>query len=571
MHWLVREVVGRTTRRITRIWFHKFESATQRCRDVQHRVLFDKLRRNAASQFGRDHHFDQIHTVAEFRRHVPITDYAYHEPYIEQVKRGDVTAMFGPKTKVHMFAMTSGTTATPKYIPVTGEFLKEYRFGWMLWGIRTYDMHYDLYRLKVVQLTGDWKQSRTEAGIPCGSISGLTMKRQCKIVRERYCVPGPLMKVREINARYYAALRFSLPWSVGMATSANPSTLINLARLGDAQKGHLVRDLADGTLSAEFDIPTEVRERLAPLIKKRHPERVRELENVIAQTGHLYPKDYWPQLQVLTNWTGGSMGIYLRRLPEYWGHPPVRDIGLVASEGRMTIPLEDGTRAGVLDILHQFFEFIPEDQIDSLNPTVLEAHELKEGRRYFVLLTTSGGLYRYNIHDLVQCVGFHNETPMLEFLNKGSQFSSVTGEKLSEFQVCRAVESALSTLNLCLTAFILVPCWDDPPYYSLLVELGDLPSDDLAARLAEAIDTNLAGLNLEYAAKRETHRLGPVSVKLLPPGTWESYVRDRVAQRGSSLEQYKQACLSSELDSYLEFRVLREIRQRSAGVVLRSA
>ena len=151
--------------------------------------------------------------------------------------------------------------------------------------------------------------------------------------------------------------------------AANPSTLVSLAKIGNNEKAELIRDLADGTLTTRFDFPADVRESLAERTQQRHPDRVRELERIISSTGSLYPKDYWPNLQFLANWTGGSMGAYLRQYPDYWGNPPVRDIGLIASEGRMTIPLEDGTAAGVLDILHQFYEFIPEAEIDSVHPT----------------------------------------------------------------------------------------------------------------------------------------------------------------------------------------------------------
>ena len=133
------------------------------------------------------------------------------------------------------------------------------------------------------------------------------------------------------------------------------------------------------------------------------------------------------------------MGAYLRGYPEFFGDAPVRDVGLIASEGRMTIPIEDGTPAGMLDIRHHYFEFIPEDQADRDEPETVEAADLVEGRNYFIVLTTAGGLYRYNIHDLVRCVGFHGTAPLIEFLNKGAHFSSLTGEKLSEHQVVAAV------------------------------------------------------------------------------------------------------------------------------------
>ena len=57
----------------------------------------------------------------------------------------------------------------------------------------------------------------------------------------------------------------------------------------------------------------------------------------------------------------------------------MRDVGLIASEGRMTIPIEDGTPAGLLDIRHHYFEFIPEDQADREQPETVEAHRADRG------------------------------------------------------------------------------------------------------------------------------------------------------------------------------------------------
>src|SRR5205085_5390998 len=119
-----------------------------------------------------------------------------------------------------------------------------------------------------------------------------------------------------------------------------------------------------GTLSERFDIPGPVRSALAHRIKKRYPERARQLEEIIRRTGTLYPKDYWPKDCILGNWTGGSVGAYLRHYPQYYGATPVRDVGLIASEGRMTIPMADGTPSGVLDVTSHYFEFIPEEEAD---------------------------------------------------------------------------------------------------------------------------------------------------------------------------------------------------------------
>src|SRR5262249_29402362 len=157
---------------------------------------------------------------------------------------------------------------------------------------------------------------------------------------------------------------------------------------------------------------------------KPRRERAREMEEIVRRTGTLYPRDYWGKDCLLGNWTGGSVGAYLRHYPRYYGDASVRDVGLIASEGRMTIPVSDSTPAGVLDVTTHYYEFIPESEGDSRCPTVLAAHELQEGGKYFILLTTAFGLYRYHIYDLVRCVGFHNRTPLIEFLSKGSSIAN---------------------------------------------------------------------------------------------------------------------------------------------------
>src|SRR5206468_6711794 len=135
----------------------------------------------------------------------------------------------------------------------------------------------------------------------------------------------------------------------------------------------------------------------------------------------------------------------------YYGNTPTRDIGLIASEGRMTIPMADGTPSGVLDVTSHVFEFIPEEEGESPNPTVLSAHELQEGRTYYVLMTTAYGLYRYNIFDVVRCTGFFNKTPLVEFLSKGAHFANITGEEVSEYHVTTAMGEVLRDMNLNLT------------------------------------------------------------------------------------------------------------------------
>jgi hypothetical protein len=538
--------------RLTYLWMRnrrvqQFLAGARRARRVQHEVLWSKLRRNADSDFGRQFHLGDIRSLADFRRQLPISTYEDYRPYVERVKRGEIGAMFGPGTQVLMFALTSGTTEKSKYIPITPEFLREYRQGWNLWGVRAYIDHLRAVRMFNLQLSSDWRKFYTEGGIPCGNISGLAADTAPLISRPVFILPRELMKVSDPLAKQYAALRIAMATPrIGIVMTANPSTLVEFARVANSHCESLIRDIYNGTLSTDLDIPPEIRQALKKRTDKRNPARAKELQRLAELTGELRPLDFWPDLQLLAVWTGGPVGAYLPRLKQYYGRVPVRDHGLSASEGRITIPFRDGTSAGVLDYTSQYFEFIPEEEHDRPNPTVLEAHELIPGRNYFVLLTTSSGFYRYDIHDVVRCVGKEGDAPVLEFLNKGSHFSSITGEKISENQVALGIRRAFEELGLDLETFTIAPRWGDPPGYVLLMEPGIDRQKHRA--LARAIDRHLGQLNFEYANRIETHRLRPLVVHEIPAGMWAAYRSARIGRLGGSLEQYKHPCLVSDLD-----------------------
>jgi hypothetical protein len=545
LNFLLRKVAGKLVAFPIRRRLALFEAATHRPREVQDALLRGILAHQKDTAFGRDHRFDQIRTLEDYRRQVAVAGYDRVEPYMARVRRGETNALLAD-ARVHMFALTSGTTATRKYIPVTDQYLADYKRGWNLWGLKVFRDHREVAMRPILQMSGDWQETHTESGVPCGAVTGLTAQMQKRIVRWLYCVPVPVSRIKDAPAKYYVALRLSLPRRVGMIIAANPSTLINMAKLGDQEKESLLRDLADGTLNASLDVPQDIRDALRPRLR-RCPDRVRELEAIIARTGTLYPRDYWGPDCLLGNWTGGSMGAYLRHYPRYFGACPVRDVGLIASEGRMTIPLSDGTPAGVLDVTSHFFEFIPEAEMESSQPTVLAAHELREGHNYYILPTTAYGLYRYDIRDLVRVAGFHNQTPLVEFLSKGAYFSSVTGEKLSEYHVTQSMARALRDLDLTLTSYSLAPCWnEEQPYYGLFMERGDLADAEAGRRLTERLDALLKECNIEYGSKRDSLRLGPVRLELLDAGTWREWDRERLRRTGGSLEQYKHPCLIAD-------------------------
>ena len=552
--------LGRLLAWPTRRRLYEFDRLAQHPKAVQEAILQQIIASQADTRFGRDHGFGAIRTVADFRRQVPVAPYEYVQPYIEQVQRGDTRALLSDP--VLMFALTSGTTAARKFIPVTQRYLQTYRRGWNLWGIRAMRAHKREITLRpIVQLVGDPDEFRTEAGIPCGSISGFTAEVQRRLIRRQYCVPACTGRIKDSTARTYVGLRFSIPHAIGMLLAANPSSLVQLARVADKYKEELIRDLGQGTLNKDLDIPAAIRAELQPRLQRK-PGLARRLAAIAERSGRLYPKDFWnPAHLLIGTWTGGSVGPYLRQLPQYYGATFLRDLGLVASEGRMTIPVEDNTSADALDITSHYFEFIPEEESESKQPTVLAAHELIEGRHYFIQPTTAYGLYRYDIRDLVKVTGFHGRTPLLQFLGKGNSFANLTGEKLSEHHVTRAMEVVTRQHGAGPSIYSVAPVWDDAqPYYGLFVERGDEPVGERGPRFLQDFDRCLMEHNTEYASKRDSRRLGPVRLEVLPPGFWQQWDRERLRRSGGVPEQYKHPCLVGDLNFHQSAPVQEEIK-----------
>jgi len=523
----------------------RFLHAARDGRKTQSQTLQRLLALNEASDYSRQHGLRANLSVAAFRQAMEVSDFETIRPYVERLKAGDFSALLGPKNRLLMFTLSSGTTAESKFIPITAPFLADYRRGWSLWGIRAFDAHPMMHQRDIIQLSSDYDQFRTDAGTPCGNISGLVGAMQSRVVRSMYTVPLEIGKISDPDAKCYAALRLSVANPhVGLIMTANPSTLIHWARMADQWKWQLIRDVAEGTLSEEFAISGDVRQRLHRCYAHANSVRARQLDRIADTTGHLSPADIWPRLEFVGVWTGGSAGSYLPTMRQYYGNVPVRDHGLSASEGRMTIPLEDETSAGLLDVQSHFFEFIPEEEQDSPRPLTLLSHELEVDRNYLILLTTASGLYRYNIRDVVCCRGYHGETPILEFLHKGAHLSNLTGEKLSESQVVAAVSAARRQMNADTGDFTISPIWGDPPHYCLHLEPGPLAT----AGFAELVEIELQRQNSEYREKRRTHRLQPLAIQILPPGTWKRFARHRQSRLGGSVEQYKHPCLAPDVE-----------------------
>ena len=559
--------VNRTAQNLLRLWLKfsaadRFDDATWQPGAAQEQKLLEIVRRGQDTVYGREHRFAQIRSVKDYRDRVPVNSYETLSPYIERIMRAEPNILTNEQPL--MFATTSGTTGRSKYIPVTPSYLHEYAHGVHVHTYRLFTDYRDVLEGQILVSTSSDEEGRTEGGFAYGAISGYLSRTQPGPIRRFYVLPYEMTKVKQVDQKYYLTLRHGLAADVRSIVMPNPSSLILLAEKLAAFADELIHDLRTGGVNPRYLPEGAGRQLTAGL--QADPRRAEELAALLRRTGRLLPAEVWPNLRVLSCWKGGTMPLYLRRLPEYYGDVPIRDLGYMASEGRGATPLVNSGSAGVVNITSHFFEFLPEEQRDSPNPQFLTCEELESNREYYIYFTTSSGLYRYDINDVVRVVDFYRNTPVIQFVRKGQGISSITGEKLTESQVTAALVDVVEADGFEIEHITACVEWGEPPRYAFYAELPASMSPDRCRRFLVAMDRALSAHNEEYEGKRASQRLGHPVLKRVPPGTYQQLRQKRVAE-GAPEAQVKIPHLSTNMKFGEQLQVLEEIhgeREREA-------
>jgi hypothetical protein len=530
---MIRRILYKAFSSIGSAEVRRFEQASQNCALAQKAKLFEIIGPNINTEYGRQHQFRLIKTVADFQKAVPINNYDNLSASIERMASGESNILTAEDP--FMFATTSGTTGARKLIPVNKSYLKEFRRASVISGHNLLSCYPDIAGGVALSIFSPAEEGRTEGNLPYGAISGRLYLTEPALIK-RYISPIPyeVFLIKDYEARYYTLLRCALVLPVSVIYTLNPSTIALLARRLEKYAESLINDIRCGTLTPPGLVTDSTRKAISFFLSEQRG-RAGELLQLL-KAGLFRADRVWPSLSLISCWTKAAASFYLQDFPTLYGAVPVCDITYGASEGRGTVGI--GRDKQALAIRSHFFEFVEEDQIEQPNPQTLTADQLQTGKNYFILFTTSAGLYRYNLNDIVQVVGWHNQTPLLEFLHKGGNVSSFTGEKLTESQVTQAVLATTAELKLVSRFFTVLPQFRPDPHYLLLIETTEQLSEQAVQDCALQLDLALARANSEYLAKRQSKRLAPATAYALRSGTYEE-VRKLLVDQGVPDAQIK--------------------------------
>ena len=534
----------------------EFDSMTDGPLKYQKDLLLSIVRQNKDTLYGREHKFSSIRTIEDFQKEVPVNNYETLRPYIRKMIAGSDNVLV--KDKVIFFGITSGTTNKPKLIPVTKSSRLSKKKVMDLWLYHLLSKHPKTLDGKALVIMSPAIEGYTPSGIPFGSESGDGYKNMPPFVRKKYALPYEAFCIKDYEARYYTILRIAMGQNVSNFATLNPLTILVLCQKIDKYSKYIIDDIRKGTLSGSFRINYSLRKAIEKGLKP-DPKRAQFLEKLLVEKGALLPKDFWPNLATIECWTGGTVGMYITEIAKYFPQDiKIRDFGYVSSEARCSLPISDNGPSGVLTIGTNFYEFIPEEDIEKPNARYLTADKLEKNKRYYIIFTTMGGLYRYNIDDIIKVVAFHNKTPVIEFMQKGKNVSSATGEKLYESQVISAINKAKEMMGLAVEFFCACLERQIPPSYSFLVEFSVEHDIHQKKSFLNNVESNLSEINIEYKTKRVSQRLGNPKLKVLEKGSFERFRKARLATLQHD-SQFKASHLRSDFLIPPEFKIIEEI------------
>ncbi|MDE0578653.1 MAG: GH3 auxin-responsive promoter family protein [bacterium] len=488
------------------------------------------LAENADTAFGKAHGFARITAAEQYREAVPVQTY---ESLRDLIERQELTGEPCLTAEQPVFYnRTSGTVAAPKDIPITKPGLASIQ---ELQRLTAYVMARKTSMLtgKVFSITGAAIEGTMPGGAPFGSASGLLNASQGRLIRRRYVLAAEISDIADNDARYLlTGMLGAADRSVTCLATANPSTLVRLMDVINQNADLVIEAVAKGRPPADLDVGQMNTDTLL----QPQPERANELEQRRNAAGRLTFADLWPGLSGVLTWTGGSCGVAVANLrPLLTVDCPVYELGYLASEVTGTVNLDPHRTACVPTLGNAFFEFAPSEEWEAATPDVkqgtnlLSLEQLEEGRDYYVIVTTTSGLYRYDMSDIVRVTGSLRGTPTLAFVQKGKGITSITGEKLHEGQVINAVTSVMGQRGLAPEFFIMLADVERAGYLLYLEAAADQSRLLLASDMARQIDEHLADLNIEYKSKRASQRLNQLAIKRVVPGTGDAFRHQRVA------------------------------------------
>ena len=423
--------------------------------EIQRKVLARLLREAAQTAYGRDHGFGEIRSYEEFSRTVPVNTYEEIKGFIDRMRHGERDVLW--KGRVEWYAKSSGTTNDKsKFIPVSSAGLRDTHYAGGTDAVALYLHSHPESRLfdgRALILGGSHQPNYNLPGSLVGDLSAILIENINPVVnlfrvpKKRVALLSDFEEKRDLIAR--EALR---------------KNVTNLSGVPSWMMGVITR--------------------------------------VLELSGKQYLDEVWPNLEVFFH--GGIAFTPYRELYRSLIRSPRMHYMETynASEGFFGLQSDLADPAMLLMLDYGvFYEFIPLEDVGKEQPQVVPLWEVETNRNYAIVITTSCGLWRYQIGDTVR----FTQTKPYKFVISGrtKSFINAFGEELIVDNAEQGLAEACQQTGAQVREYTAAPVFMDETgkcRHQWVIEFTKMPAN--VGEFATILDRTLQNLNSDYEAKR---------------------------------------------------------------------
>lgn len=441
-----------------------------------------------STTFGKDHGYESIRTPEQFSEQVPLYDYSSMQPYFQRIhetpNRPIVTA-----DPVIWYVQSSGTSGKPKALPISKSGLADYSSASMLFMmsfINAGSEHKRVFDGTMLTFAAPARLGDIN-GVPLGYMTGISREMIANALLRKLVKPGEeVFNMTDITQKLWAYAKYAVRENVtglaGITTLA-----ISFIRKMQNEYGPALLDHFRGT---------------------SHERRIRES---LKDNGTLDLVTLWPNL-IMIGATGIDADPYKSWLSKTLPRAVLWD-NYAGSEGIYGTTLLPHTDNGIQLLPHiNYFEFIPESQIEKVEPEVIPLSEVKKGQRYEIVLTNLMGYTRYRIGDMLTFID--TEPFSVHRIGRKGRVVNLAGEKLTDAHVTQGITKACSKTGAELLDYTVMGTINGSRAHYTISTMFQNQVDlaDFAAAFDEAVMQN----NGEFKHSLEFGALGPtIAVRMV--------------------------------------------------------
>lgn len=434
------------------------------------------------TEWGKKFEYESIDSYKKYIQRVPLQDYESAKPFIERIRRGEQNILW--PTEIKWFAKSSGTTNDKsKFIPVSTESLE--------------DCHY--------------KGGKDMISIYCNNFPDTKLFTGKNLALGGSHFTDKFENYESYHGDVSAIIMQHLPlWAEFFRA---PELSIALMSNWEEKLDKMSKSIISEDVTSIAGVPSWM------LVLLNHVLKIAGKKNI---------SEVWPNLEIYFH-GGVNLGPYKTNFEQLFGNPAINYLELYnASEGFFGIQDQKNSEELLLMLDYGiFYEFIPLEESGNKNPKTLLLHEVEEGKNYAMVISTNGGLWRYQIGDTIK---FTSVNPYrFKITGRTKHFINVFGEEIVIENTENALKIACEKTGALVKEYTVAPVFmqnDKSGAHEWLVEFEREPED--INYFTDVLDNALKSLNSDYEAKRyNNYTLSSPIIHKMKKGTFYNWLKKK--------------------------------------------